>query len=413
MPCNRFYPCVVVAAAVCALAAPEFIGAAAARPECAFERRSYAPGETAVLVVWSGTATTLRIDHVGYGVTGGRDPLAGEPVAPAVPVGRGRRIELPIGDWPSGLYVARLRGPGGEGLAPFVVRARRLGEHRVAVVLPTNTWQAYNLRDVDGNGVGDSWYADSGVASVDLERPYLDGGVPPRFRGYDRGFLRWLALHRIEADVLADDDLERVATGDRLARLYDLIVFPGHEEYVTTHAYDVVERFRDLGGNLAFLSSNNFFYRVERRGRLLFKLGRWRDLGRPEAALVGVQYVDWNQNRYPNRPYRVVGASRARWLFEGTGLRNGGRFGRYGIEIDARTSRSPRGTHVLARIRDAFGPGKSAEMTYYETPRGARVFAAGVMNFGGSALWPGVSRMVENLWRRLAPPDPQRRSAIP
>jgi hypothetical protein len=147
----------------------------------------------------------------------------------------------------------------------------------------------------------------------------------------------------LEADFLADDDLERVASGGTLARLYDLIIFPGHEEYVTTHAYDVVERFRDLGGNLAFLSSNNFFYRVARRGRLLFKLGRWRDLGRPEAALVGIQYVDWNQNRYPNRPYAVTGAARAPWLFAGTGLRDGGSFGKYGIEIDARTPQSRRG----------------------------------------------------------------------
>ena len=59
---------------------------------------------------------------------------------------------------------------------------------------------------------------------------------------------------------------------------------------------------------------------------------------------------------------------------------------------------------MLARIPDAFGPGKSAEMTYYETPRGAKVFAAGVLNFGGSALLPDVSRMLENLWRRLAAP---------
>ena len=43
-------------------------------------------------------------------------------------------------------------------------------------------------------------------------------------------------------------------------------------------------------------------------------------------------------------------------------------------------------------------------MTYYETAGGAKVFAAGVMNFGGSALWPGVSRIVENLWHRLAVP---------
>ena len=45
------------------------------------------------------------------------------------------------------------------GFAPFVVRPRSLGEHRVAVVLPTLTWQAYNLRDDDGDGKGDSWYA--------------------------------------------------------------------------------------------------------------------------------------------------------------------------------------------------------------------------------------------------------------
>jgi hypothetical protein len=392
---SRLYPSVFVATALCVLASPNFSGASPPSPECAFERRSYGPGESATLVVWRGRGETIRIERVGH---------EGVRVTPDLRAGPARRLQVPIGAWPSGLYVARLRGSGGEGVAPFVVRPRRLGAQRVAVVLPTNTWQAYNLRDVDGNGVGDSWYAHAAVAAVDLSRPYLDDGMPPRFRGYDRGFLRWLALHRLEADFLADDDLERVASGGTLARLYDLIIFPGHEEYVTTHAYDVVERFRDLGGNLAFLSSNNFFYRVARRGRLLFKLGRWRDLGRPEAALVGIQYVDWNQNRYPNRPYAVTGAARAPWLFAGTGLRDGGSFGKYGIEIDARTPQSPPRIQVLARIQDAFGPGKSAEMTYYETRRGAKVFAAGVMNFGGSALWPGVRTMVENLWRRLATP---------
>ena len=350
MPRARFHPTVLVVSALCVLALPELLGAASTPPECAFERRSYAPGERAGLVVWRGTGATVRIDRVGHGADVGRgDPLAGAPVGPAVRVGSGRRIGVQVGDWPSGLYVARLRGPGGEGLAPFVVRPRHLGEHRVAVVLPTNTWQAYNLRDVDGNGVGDSWYAHSGVASVDLTRPYLDRGVPPRFRGYDRGFLRWLALHRIEADFLADDDLERVATGDRLARLYDLIVFPGHEEYVTTHAYDIVERFRDLGGNLAFLSANNFFYRVERRGARLFEHGRWRDLGRPEAALVGIQYVDWNQNRYPNRPYTVTGASRRPGCSPARGCETGRTSATTGSRSTRRTSRSPRGIVVLAR----------------------------------------------------------------
>ena len=402
-----------VAVALISLTSPQFVGTnvvaatgGASQPEVAFEARSYAPGETADLIVWHGTASTVRIDRVGYAgaALARRDPLAGKPVTRTWMIEAGRRIAVPIGDWPSGLYVARVAGPGGVGRAPFVVRPNRLGKHRVAVVLPTNTWQAYNFRDVDGNGVGDTWYAHPDVASVDLTRPYLDGGVPPKFRGYDRGFLRWLALRGARVDFLADDDFERVQTGDHLARIYDLIVFPGHEEYVTTHAYDIVERFRDLGGNLMFLSANNFFYRVERRGARLFRLGRWRDLGRPESALIGAQYVDWNQNRYPNLPYVVAGARRAGWFFAGTGLRNGDRFGRYGIEIDARTVHSPRGTQVLARIPNAFGPGKSAEMTWYEAESGAKVFAAGVINFGGSSLWPMSSRLLDNLWERLTKP---------
>ena len=196
----------------------------------------------------------------------------------------------------------------------------------------------------------------------------------------------------------------RIATGDALAKAYDLIVFSGHEEYVTPHEYDIVQRYRDLGGNLAFLSANNFFYRVDRRGDTITRDGRWRDLGRPEAALIGAQYVDWYQERYQNKPYVVTSTAGAPWLFRGTGLSAGSSFGNYGIEIDAPSSASPRGTRVLARIANIFGPGKSAEMTYYTTPAGAKVFDAGAINFGGTSLWPGVREMMENLWKELSRP---------
>jgi hypothetical protein len=43
-------------------------------------------------------------------------------------------------------------------------------------------------------------------------------------------------------------------------------------------------------------------------------------------------------------------------------------------------------------------------MTYYETPVGAKVFAGGAIDFGGSAMITGVRRMLENLWARLATP---------
>ena len=100
----------------------------------------------------------------------------------------------------------------------------------------------------------------------------------------------------------------------------------------------------------------------------------------------------------------MLGADAAPWAFAGTGLANGGTFGRYGIEIDARTTASPAGTVVLGRVPDVLGPGRSAEMTYYETPAGAKVFAAGTLDFAASLGNPVVSRLVDNVWTRLAMP---------
>jgi hypothetical protein len=59
---------------------------------------------------------------------------------------------------------------------------------------------------------------------------------------------------------------------------------------------------------------------------------------------------------------------------------------------------------VLARIPDLLGSGRSAEMTYYETPAGAKVFAAGALNFAASLGRPDVARLLENVWTRLSAP---------
>src|SRR5436190_1578057 len=256
-------------------------------------------------------------------------------------------------------------------------------------------------RDANRDGVGDTWYADPRL-DVELDRPFQGHGVPPHYAAYDLLFLRWLARTAKHVDVLTDDDLERVHDGAQLARAYDLVVFSGHHEYVTTHEYDVTQAYRDHGGNLMFLSANNFFYRVVRTGSVLHRVGRWRDLGRPEAALVGVQYLDWNHDEFGNGAYVLRSSG---WPFTGTGLQAGSSFGTYGIEIDAPTKDSPRGLRILATVPNLFGPGRSANMTYYTTPRGAKVFAAGTIHFGGTALRPPVPTILENVWDELAQPE--------
>src|SRR5919197_197106 len=178
--------------------------------------------------------------------------MQGVPVSAPRAIGSsraGRVVRVPVGDWPSGLYFLRLTAADGRvGYAPFVVRPRVLGASaRVAVVLATNTWQAYNFR-----------------------------------------------------------------------------------------------------------------WKVTRAANRLTRVKLWRELGRPEAALVGVQYAGSNHGAV-QKPY-VVGDAPA-W----TGLTSGETLGsQYGIEIDARAAATPPGTVVLARVPDLMGPGHSAEMTYYE-----------------------------------------------
>jgi N,N-dimethylformamidase beta subunit-like protein len=181
----------------------------------------------------------------------------------------------------------------------------------------------------------------------------------------------------------------RISTGSRagpeLRHLYRLVVFESHGEYVTSHMFDITEQYRNLGGHLAFLPANDFFREVVISGASMTLIGRFRDFGRPEAALIGAQYIDWYRNRYPNQPYRVAGAGRVPWLFARTGLRDGSLIpGYYGIEIDGTTPASPPGTTVVATIPNIF-PCKTADMTYYTTASGAQVFDAGTINFDGSA----------------------------
>ena len=366
-----------------------------------FEQPSYSPGQVGELEV-DADATALTVQPIAaFSDSSDRhasifdDPAVGPARTIAWHPGSGT-VAIRIGSWPSGVYFVRVSSTAGQVVAPVVVRPAHLGEATVAIIVPTYTWQAYNRRD------GDTWYACSCVHTVDLDRPYLDGGVPYNFGQYDRDFFQWLALGDVRVDVLADDDLDRISSGAELRHLYRMVVFESHSEYVTSHIYDITEEYRDLGGHLAFLSANDFFREVVVDGDSMTLIGRWRDLGRPEASLLGAQYLDWYRNIYPNRPYHVVGANRVPWLFAGTGLRNGGLIpGYYGIEIDATTPASPPGTTVVADIPDIF-PRETAEMTYYTTRAGAEVFDAGTINFGGAADRPVVGEMLANLWRHMA-----------
>jgi N,N-dimethylformamidase beta subunit-like, C-terminal len=406
----------IVAALAVAVAVPALVGGAATtRPgwekvtgvPATFTRDSYRPGQVAWFELWrrerSFTLQFFRVAPAQKGWT--RRTMQGTPVSRVYRYGRTpahRPLALRIGKWPSGLYYAELESGGLTGFAPFVVRPPRLGGHRVLVILPTYTWQAYNFRDDNHDGHGDTWYAAKTIDHVRLDRPYLSRGVPPHFATYDLPFLQWLEQTGKQVDFISDSDLDAVYGPRTLHRAYTLVVFPGHHEYVTAHEKRVVTGYRNLGGHLMFLSANDFFWQVRRDGDVLTRRYRWRHLGQPEASLIGVQFFR-NDGGAHHAPWRVVNLRRWPWLWRHMDLHVGSQFGMGGIEIDHVARSSPPGTTVVADIPNLMGRGDTAQMTYYQTASGAKVFAAGAFTLGG-ARDPVSCRLLQNLWLHLGPP---------
>ena len=385
--------------------------------DAGFTAESYVASTAARLAIETDAEElTLQTFRAGpeEGPTHSDSLMNGVPVNQPVTIpwkARYRRATLnyAVGPWPTGVYFVKLTAKDGRiGYAPFTIRPTTLGStSRVAIVIPTNTWQAYNFRDKDGNGWGDTWYAKGAQSTAELGRMFLRRGVPPQWRKYDVGFLRWLHATGKQPEYITETDLESIRTAEELIALYDLVVFPGHTEYVTPHEYNLIEGYRNFGGNLAFLSANNFFWEVRREGRILRRTRLWRSIGRPESSIIGVQYRANDDGRI-QRPFIVRSATTAPWFWAGTGLGDGATFGQelggYGIEIDQGTTYSPVGTILLADIPDLYGPSLTAQMTYYENDAGAKVFAGGAIDFGGTAMITPVRRMLENLWARISKP---------
>jgi hypothetical protein len=151
-----------------------------------------------------------------------------------------------------------------------------------------------------------------------------------------------------------------------------------------------------------FLAANNFFWKITLRDGVMTRVAQWRDLGRPEAALIGVQYRANDRGGHRGGwIFRNAGA--VQWLVAGTHTGSEG-VGNGGIEIDSTAASSPANVEIVAEIPDLYGPGFTAQMTYYENPAGAKVFAAGAFTLAGQIDDPAVGTLVRNLWTHLSRP---------
>ena len=354
--------------------------------DAAFAERSALPGAPVTLVVRT-DARKLTVQMLRSGPetvpTYANNEIKGIPVGDPLDgrlAGKHANAPAPISltigsDWPSGIYAAQLTADDGRvGFAPIVVRPTA-PQHAVAVVIPTSTWGAYNFYDADGDGWGDTWYARWKTMHVDLTRPHATRGVPYRYRSYDLAFQHWLAQTGKNVDIYADEDIEAFASSADAARR------------VRPDRLPRAHRVRHRGG---CTTSIRGLPRPRRQpavplGEQLLPAGRShgprahadRRVARPRPA--GGEPARHPVHRKRPRPTaravhgrrrrrRSVGVRRDR--ARATARRSACTASRSTRAVRSRSARRTR--RCSRRSRISSGPGRSAEMTYYEHPSGAQ-----------------------------------------
>lgn len=281
-------------------------------------RTSVRPGDRVTLSVRSKTRQyAIDIFRLGwYGGRGGRH-MAGpitlrngtpHPVPSAGGTGLVRcvwptsyTLDVPR-DWPTGVYLAKLTGArGNESGILFVVRESRPAASLLCQ-LPVTTYQAYN--NWGGKSLYDFQSPGGRAFHTSFDRPYsVDALIGDRGFFYcDFQLVRWLESQGYDVAYCTNIDIHREPD---LARSHPVYLSCGHDEYWSLEMMDHVERARDAGSHLLFLSADSCHWviRMENddRNQACYKRAdldparpvtvRFRDpeIRRPEVTLMGVQ----------------------------------------------------------------------------------------------------------------------------
>lgn len=332
-------------------------------------------------------------------------------------------------EWLSGVYLAKLTGrpSGKQSYIIFVVRE----DDRPSDFLfqsSVTTFQAYN------NWGGKSTYPSNSLEErwarkVSFNRPYAASQHPRGGSGIGAGeFLTALSIHPTRSlstagweynmvrwleregyDVTYSTDIDTHSRAD-FWKGHKAWLSVGHDEYWSREMRRHVEEARNHGIGLGFFSANTCYWQIRlessritgepNRTMVAYKEAalqedplaldgdpsndhlitvQWRDqpVNRPEQDLLGVMYgtvpVDGD----------ILITSPSHPLFAGVALPTDHRLpGLLGYEIDRAFPNGPAGLTILAHSPySKDGQVVHGDMTLYEVPSGARVFAAGTIQW--------------------------------
>jgi hypothetical protein len=298
------------------------------------------------------------------------------------------------GAWTSGYYlVEAVLARGGVATAFFVLgeRAPARGS-QILVQVPVNTWQAYNAWG--GTSLYDSFAGRRGIA-VSFDRPLGLLAQSPMW--WEIQLVRF--LEREGYDVSYQTDVDTDADPSSLLR-HRLVIVAGHDEYWSGAMRDGFDAALAAGTNLAFLGSNDGYWQVRYAdGRrtvvsakslydpspvLRDKTAMFREIGRPECMLMGVQHT-WLAPLPRSLDYVVADAAGADPWFARTGLHAGDRVaGVVGREHDVLNPYPDACIHPGLTVLfhyDGGGVDQNADAVRFIAPSGARVFASGAQQF--------------------------------
>lgn len=324
--------------------------------------------------------------------------------------------------WKSGLYRAKLIDASTRVCYSmvFVVKNSSIARPPIVVLASNFTWQAYN----DWGGASFySCYAGtcngrSTASIINLKRPNrvilgetLSAGTLV--------ILKWLEQQGYSYDVITDSDLD---ADPAVLDGYRILVLPRHSEYWTSNMRDHLDQFLSRGRYLIGLGGNQIYWKVvvssnqmevkkyadDPQHTLANEIGGlWRNIGRPEAKILGNAYISAGKGASDLAPYQVVAPNH--WALAGTTLQQGQTFGDVcsGWETDkVDPVNSPSNVELIARGTN-IDPAKpnmaGGDMVYYAHPAGGAVFAVGSLAFFGDNCRNDaiVSRIVHNMFERF------------
>jgi F5/8 type C domain/Abnormal spindle-like microcephaly-assoc'd, ASPM-SPD-2-Hydin len=325
-------------------------------------------------------------------------------------------------DWVSGVYLARLTASTGDKSFIFFVVRDDGGHEGILFQTSVTTYEAYNTwggTSLYNNNTDKSVFSGAHATKVSFDRPFNpgDSSGAGHYFFYEYKFVYWMESQGYDVAYTTDVDTD---TNASTLTNHKAFLSVGHDEYWSKGMRDTVQQAINAGVNVAFFGANEMYWQIRfepnaagvpDRVEVGYKdfatttnppgpdpmwnvnnaivTTNWRSspVNLPENAVSGVMFEDQVNQTYP-----FIVQNATNWVYAGTGFTEGSSIpGIVGYEYDKvfNNGNTPTGLTVLGNspvngVSDedtAAVGGSISNATLYTAPSGARVFAAGTIQW--------------------------------